>query len=489
MRLDALNEAAEAMGLNVGLPLATARARVPDLQVMDADPAADQAFLAAIGEVCRRYTPAFALDPPAGVHLDITGAATLFGSEAALVDDLSARLRRQGIKVRIGVGPTFALAWALARHGDGARPVAVRDLPVSALRLDPADTGLLQRLGLRRVGQILDIPRATLSRRLGQTLLHRLDETLGLRAPALTLVPEPILFHVQHRLAEPIALEAQVLRLCRWLAARLGEKLEGRRVGGRAFVLDLFRVDGAVKRLVVQSSRPLCDPARITALFVERLAILNEGLEADFGFDLVRLTAEDVQSIGQDTLDFMSGGDDRDLVNLIDRYAVRLGPEAVSRLAPAPESRIPEQAVKATPFADRATWSDEAAALYDDVLLRPLTLFAPPQPISVIAGVPEDPPQQFTWRRTTHRVARAEGPERIAWEWRQAPEPEPTPSAKAGHAPKTEPEPLGELQQLDRTFRDYYRIEDVEGRRYWVYREGAVKPDTPTRWFLHGLFP
>ena len=98
-----------------------------------------------------------------------------------------------------------------------------------------------------------------------------------------------------------------------------------------------------------------------------------------------------------------------------------------------------------------------------------------PRPISVIAGVPEDPPQQFTWRRTTHRVARAEGPERIAWEWRRAPEPEPTPSAKAGPARKTEPEPLGELQQLDRTFRDYYRIEDVEGRRYWVYREGAVE--------------
>ena len=492
MRLEALNEAAEALGLEAGLPLAAARARVPELQVMDADPAADQAFLAAIGEVCRRYTPALALDPPAGVHLDITGAATLFGGEAALVDDLSARLRRQRIEVRIGVGPTFALAWALARHGDGRRAVAIRDLPVSALRLDLADVGLLQRLGLRRVGQILDIPRATLSRRLGQTLLHRLDEILGLRSPALTLVPELVLYSAQHRLAEPIALEAQVLGLCRWLAVRLGEKLEGRRVGGRTFILDLFRVDGAVKRLAVQSSRPLCDPARITALFVERLAILNEGLEADFGFDLLRLTAEDVQSMGRDTLDFMSGGDDRDLVGLIDRYAVRLGLHAVERLAPAPESRIPERAVKATPFASGAAWADEAAALYDDVLLRPLTLFSPPQPIHVIAGVPEDPPQQFTWRRVTHRVARAEGPERIAWEWRGGPEPEPEPPSQPTVEPgaaKAGPDPSGELKKLDRTFRDYYRIEDVEGRRYWVYREGAIVAGVTTRWFLHGLFP
>ena len=495
LRLEALDHAAEALGLEAGLPLAAARARVPELQVVDADPPADLAFLAAIGEACRRYTPAFALDPPAGVHLDITGVAALFGGEDVLADDLTARMRRQGITVRIGAGPTFALAWALARHGDrtGRRGSAsVRDLPVSALRLDAGSLGVLHGLGLRRVGQVLDIPRATLGRRLGDVLLQRLDETLGLRGPALNLVPERVPFHVQHRLAEPIALEVQILSLCRWLAARLAEKLEQRRVGGRTFLLHLFRVDGEVKQLAVQSSRPLRDPARITALFTERIAVLNDGLEADFGFDLVRLTAEDVQSIGSEVLDFVQGSDDRDLAALVDRYAVRLGADAVMRLTPAPESRIPENAVKTVPFASKAAWSDEAAAVYDDILLRPLTLFSPPHPIEVIAGVPEDPPRQFQWRRQIHVIVRAEGPERIAWEWRLGAEPDPVGAPSPGVKPvviEQQPDFPGEIERPDQTFRDYYRVEDADGRRFWVYREGAVVAGTRARWFLHGLFP
>jgi protein ImuB len=492
LRLAALDEAAEALGLEIGLPLAAARARVPELSVRDADPAADQAFLVAIGEVCRRYTPAFALDPPDGVHLDITGTEALFGGEAALINDLAGRLRREGIGVRIGVAETPGLACALARHGDPNAPAAVRDLPAAALRLDGESLGVLHRLGLRRVGQILDLPRATLARRLGERLLLRLDEILGLRAAAFDLSPEPVLFFVQHRLAEPIVLEDQVLRLCRWLAERLSERLAQRAVGGRIFRLDLFRVDGACKRLLVRSSRPLRDPARIAALFSERLASLNEGLEVDFGFDLLRLTAEDVQKTQAETPDFMGAADNGDLAALIDRFAVRLGSGAIRRLAPAPESRIPERAVKPAPFASKVVWANEAAALYDDALLRPLTLFSPPHPITVIAGVPEDPPQQFTWRRATHRVARAEGPERIAWEWWRVPEPKTEAELRieADKAAAEEARLVGAAEPApDRNIRDYYRVEDEQGRRFWVFREGFYAPDTPPRWFLHGLFP
>jgi protein ImuB len=490
LRLEALDEAAQALGLEIGLPLAAARARIPDLVVREADPAADAALLAAIGELCRRYTPAFALDPPDGVHLDISGTEALFGGEVALIEDLSGRLRRQGIAVRIGAGETPGLAWALARHGDPSRdpgaPASIRDLPVAALRLDAESLSVLHRLGLRRTGQILDLPRATLARRLGEALMLRLDEILGRRAAAFDLSPEPVFFFVQHRLAEPIALEHQVLGLCRWLCGRLAQRLAERGVGSRAFVLDLFRVDGACKRLVVKSSRPICYPARILALFRERLGSLNDGLEADFGFDLLRLTAQDVQRARGETADFIGASDDGDLTALIDRFAVRLGPDAIRRLAPAPESRIPERAVKPLPFASKVSWENEAAALYEDVPLRPLTLFSPPHPITVIAGVPEDPPQQFTWRRATHRVARAEGPERVAWEWWRAPEPkaeaETAQPVDAGLAGVADPAP-------NRDIRDYYRVEDEQGRRFWVFREGLYEPGVRPRWFLHGLFP
>ncbi|HET8727761.1 MAG TPA: DNA polymerase Y family protein, partial [Alphaproteobacteria bacterium] len=78
-----------------------------------------------------------------------------------------------------------------------------------------------------------------------------------------------------------------------------------------------------------------------------------------------------------------------------------------------------------------------------------------------MAPVPDDPPMSFRWRRVRHLVARADGPERIAPEWWRA----------------------------SGTLRDYYRIEDAEGRRFWVYREGLYAPEIPPRWFLHGLFP
>jgi len=503
LRLEALDAAALALGLEIGLPLAAARARAPELTVRDADPVADQAVLAAIGEACRRYTPALSLDPPNGVHLDLTGAAPLFGGESALIVDLAARLQRQGFTVRTGVADTLGLAWALARYGDPSRPVAVEALPVAALGLDADSVGVLHRLGLRRVGQILAMPRPALARRLGEGLLHRLDETLGFRGAAVALVPEPEPFYVQHRLAEPIALEHQVLRLVAWLAEQLAERLDRRRVGGRTFALELFRVDGVRKRLLVQAGRPLRDPRRITALFVERLAGLNEGLEADFGFDLLRLSADGAEPLGAGTGDLLGGVDDGDLVALIDRLSVRHGPAAVRRLAPDAQSRIPEQAVKSVALTDKAAdaWGEETPAVYNGVLLRPATLFAPPQPIEVIAGVPEDPPERFSWRRLSHRVVRAEGPERIAWEWWRGKEPERaaaeddrTPPAALPPSPANDGRLtdglLGSPQSApDRAFRDYYRVEDDQGRRFWVFREGAFAPGVRPRWFLHGLFP
>jgi protein ImuB len=91
---------------------------------------------------------------------------------------------------------------------------------------------------------------------------------------------------------------------------------------------------------------------------------------------------------------------------------------------------------------------------------RPVRLFSPAQPIEVMASVPDGPPIRFRWRRVMRDVARAEGPERIA-----------------GHCLKRA------------TARDYYRVEDKQGRRYWLYREGLYgESEDPPRWFVHGLF-
>lgn len=459
------------------MSLSDAKAQIPGLKTLEADPAADAAFLETVAEACRRYTPALAVDPPDGVFLNITGTERLFGGEEGLVLDLSTRLTAQGLSFRHGIADTPGLAWALARFGahptaevgEGAETAA--PLPMAALRLEPEAVEVLAGLGLKRVGQLMKQPRGPLARRLGPAALDRLDEVLGRRASALALKLEVPPHCVEARLAEPIAVEGQVLQVVRDLAGLLSERLEGEGMGGRAFGLELFRLDGAVKRLEVGTSRPLRAPAGIAALFAERLAALNEGLEADFGFDQARLWALGLQPFKAAADDLMQGvGGEEAFAVLADRLSARLGAGAVKRLVPVSETRLPELAVRAEPFAaSRSAWAEEPPAVDDGTPLRPLTLFARPQPIEVTAEIPEGAPQQFRWRRLNRRIVAAEGPERLEPEWGR-----PT-----------------ELQRV----RDYYRLEDDDGRRYWVFREGhygetdADRQPVSPRWFMHGLFP
>jgi protein ImuB len=261
-----------------------------------------------------------------------------------------------------------------------------------------------------------------------------------------------------------VSSEDQVLGVARDLAVSLCERLDGEGLGGRLFVLELFRLDGAVKRLEVGTSRPLRTPGRIAALFAERLAALNEGLEADFGFEQVRLwarTTQPLKAVADDLLD--GAGSDGAFVALADRLSARLGTGAVKRLAPAPETRLPERAVRIEPFdaGAAAAWAEEPPAEDAGAPLRPITLFAPPQPIEVTAEIPEGAPQQFRWRRLNRRITAAEGPERLEPEWGRT---------------------------TESRVRDYYRVEDDQGRRYWVYREGRYGEEPDARWFLHGLF-
>jgi protein ImuB len=469
VRLYALTAAAEAAGLMAGMSLSDAKAQIPDLKTLEADPAADAALLEAIAEACRRYTPALAVDAPDGVFLNVTGTERLFGGEDGLVADLSARLTEQGLSFRHGIADTPGLAWALARFGTqpvagvGEREDALAPLPMSALRLEPEAVEVLAGLGLKRVGHLFKQPRAPLARRLGPAALDRLDEVLGRRASALMLKLEIPPWCVETRLAEPISSEDQVLQVARDLAAKLSERLEGEGLGGRSFALELFRLDGAVKRLEVGTSRPLRAPAKVAALFAERLASLNEGLEADFGFEQARLWARAVQPFKATADDLVDGvGSEEALAVLADRLSARLGAGAVKRLVPARETRLPERAVKAEPYAAAAAaWTQEPPAVDEGAPLRPLTLFAQPQPIEVTAGVPEDPPRRFVWRRLARTVVAAEGPERLEPEWGRT---------------------------TESRVRDYYRLEDAQGRRYWVYREGRFGETPQARWFLHGLF-
>jgi protein ImuB len=473
-RLVALDDAAEALGLHAGLALAEARAMHPGVTAVEEDADADASLLETVADWCHRYTPLVAVDGADAVLLDIGGCAHLFGGEDALRDDLVARLARFGFKARAAIADTIGAAWAAARFSNAANvpPGEQRDhlapLPLAALRLPDETVAVLARVGLKRVADIIDLPRAPLAARFGAGLLQQLDRALGReREPLSPHLPAPPYFSEQS-FVEPIAREEDVLATILKLSGRLRGMLERQGVGARAIELTLFRTDGVVRRIRAGTSRPVRDPQAIRALFAERLVALGDEWDPGFGFDLARLAILVAEPALPEQVGFSANGDDRAaLGELTDRLTARLGRHRVTRLV-AQDSHIPELAAAALPAQSQVAQKEDgweafrryraAAALSP----RPLRLFARPEPIEAVAAVPDGPPLRFRWRRALHEVASAEGPERIEGLWW---------SEDEGPA------------------RDYFRVEDLAGRRFWLFRAGLYRdPATQPHWFMHGLF-
>lgn len=461
-RIAATDERAEALRLRPGMGIADARAMHPSIEVIEADPQADRRLLESLADWCDRYTPLVAVEGTEGLFLDITGCAHLFGGEHAMLDDLSSRLFHQGFDVRVGLASTPGAAWAGARHclppvAPGGEEEALATLPLAALRL-PAETRTgLESVGLRTVAVVLGAPRAALARRFGKGLLLRLDQALGHVEEAISPRLHVAALSVERHLAEPITELQHIEDMAALLAASLKKDLERRGEGGRLLELALFRVDGDVRRISVGTSRPLREPRLVMRLFRERLAKLAGSLDAGYGFDLVRLSAVSTAAMTAIQADLGKDEDEasEDIGIFADRVRARLGEQAiVSPLLV--ESHIPERAVAGVPFT--GAMPGRVTGIGRE---RPIRLFRHPEPVDVpVTEVPEGPPLNFRWRRAMHRVARAEGPERIAPEWWRG----------------------GESAS-----RDYFRIEDTEGRRFWLYREGEHGGEVAPRWFMQGL--
>ena len=468
LRLAAVDRAALALGLTSGLTLSDARARAPAMVVMDADPAADAAFLTRIADACCRYTPLAAIDAPDGLTLDLTGCAHLYGGEEALRADLAQRLSRIGLSARMTLAGSPDAARALARFGKtaavppGGEAQAVGPLPIRALAVSPDIVLALSRAGLKTIADLADRPRPPLAARFGADLLACLDRTLGrvdMRITPHRPAPECI---VERRFAEPVGRMEDFEGALDLLMGKAARLLEQRGEGGRVFEASFFRTDGIVRRVSIETGRPVRDPKIVMRLYREKLEALADPLDPGFGFDLIRLAVLTAEPLGvaQTSLDGRQATDD-EIAGLIERLAARFGRDRVLRFT-ACDTHDPDREAGLTPAveaaAKRAAWRKPEP---DDPPARPLHLFEPPQPIETLAEVPDGPPLRFRWRRVMHEIARAEGPERIATEW----------------------------WRRDAATRDYYRLEDASGHRFWVFRDGLYGRETERpRWFLHGLF-
>ncbi|HYP10845.1 MAG TPA: DNA polymerase Y family protein [Xanthobacteraceae bacterium] len=519
LRIAAMNETAEDAGIVAGDPVADARAKADSLQVRAADSTADDAALHRLALWATRYTPTASPwieeNGADGFFLDIEGAAHLFGGEENLLADLAGRLDRFGLPARLAIADTTGMAWALSHFDAAAQSIlpagreaeALSAKPIEALRLSGETRALLRRLGFKSVGALLDKPRAPFAARFSDELLCRLDQALGRREEPLIPVTAPPVYHSLNYLLEPIVNQQAILaRACR-LMQHLTHVLVRDAVGARALRLSLYGVDGAVETIdigLTSPTRSVPHIARLIDLRLEMLAAMHDG---GLGFEAIGLAVTHVESMPERQTELnidrypevqaqrTSKGDNSNGVlrgprsarapqdddsekgaALIDAMRQRLGPDRVRQFEIVP-SHIPECAETLTeingetpqyprlarsdpPLSGEGCWSIEEKP-------RPLLLLPQAEPTEVTALIPEGPPRRFRWHGVTYDITGAQGPERIADEWWRAPYP-----SRAG-APT----------------RDYYLVEDGEGHRFWLYREGLYGRETATpRWFVHGLF-
>jgi protein ImuB len=480
-RIVSLNRAARQGGVAHGDLLSNARSKVLDLQTRDADLAADAAALNRLALWCLRYAPIVApWDETCGadgLFIDITRCAHLFGGEEALLADLSTRLRAFGLFPRTAIADTAGAAWAGARYGrkdrgivaSGGEREALQALPLAALRLSEASQLLMRRLGLRTIHDVIHQPRAPFGTRFEPEFLRRLDQALGHAPEPLAPVVPPPVYRAQAMFLEPIHTQEHVLEAARRLLVTLAEDLARAAVGARLLRLLLFHVDGKTLSLDLGLAAPSRDAEHIAQLIGLRLYRLGREFETGFGFEAAAVHVLSAESLAERQAPLavvpearLRHGEDNTppeaLARLVDRLQHRLGRGAVRRLYPH-QSHTPERAVHALPSADAASpdWSVEAPSA-----ARPLLLLERPEPADVLAVVPDGPPRHFRWRGVLHQVADAQGPERITPEWWR--------------------------RTAERT-RDYYVVEDMEGRRFWLYRAGLYGRGGATpQWFVHGMF-
>lgn len=461
----AVSRPAEQAGLRVGMPLTKAHALLPDVLTMPADPVADAAALNRLALwALQHYAPIVAPDPPDGLVIDTTGADHFHGGEERMLTGLVNRLGASGIFARAAVADTWGAAHAAARFcadpvciiAPGTTSDRVAPLPILGLRIPPDIVTGLHVLGFATIGDVLAVPRAPLVLRFGPLLGRRLDQLQGILSEPVDPLRDPELASVRKVFGEPIGAPETIARYTTALVHDLCLALEKRGLGARRLDLLFHRVDNSLQAIRVGTAQPVRDEKRLTRLLSDRIETIDPG----FGIEIMDLTATLAEPLVlQQAVSSLIEEEQADIAGLVDVIANRIGARRLYRMAPV-ESDVPERSVhRVAPLApdDGATWQGRWP--------RPARLLARPEPIEVMALLPDHPPGAFTWRGVRRLVKRADGPERIFGEWwkRDA-----------------------ELAAV----RDYFQVEDASGERFWLFRSGNEQQAASGagRWFLHGIF-
>lgn len=328
-------------------------------------------------------------------------------------------------------------------------------MPIAALRLAPTALTAARKFGFERIADLLPVARGPLARRLGLAAITRLDQALGGMAEPIIPREDAEVPAVERRLMEPISTAEAIEQVMGDLLRDLAELLQAKGLGARSLRLTGLCVDGSEQIVAVGTSRPTREVSHLLRLLKLRIERIDPGMGLE-QFWLVALHTEPLDAVD---LGAVLAGETlvRDPSRLVDVIAGRIGGHAVFRIAPV-ESHVPERAVvRSDPNVVPGDWPSWQ---------RPIRLFAHPEPLHrVMALMPDQPPKRFEWRGKAYKVVAGDGPERVHGEWwrRDA-----------------------EVWAV----RDYYRVEDEAGGRYWVFRRGdGFEDDTgDLSWWMHGVF-
>ncbi|QXV64309.1 DNA polymerase Y family protein [Mucilaginibacter sp. 21P] len=457
----AANHLTESYGISTGMAAADARAVVPDLKVLDAEPGKAEEILKKAAAWCIRYSPLIAVDAD-GLLLDITGCTHLWGSEKDYLRSLIKTLITKGYDVRGAMADTVGLAWAVARYGK-QKPIittqehqqALLTLPPEALRIESETVDLLYKLGFFTVGQLMGHERSALRRRFGNSFLLRLHQALGNVDEPLQYIHPVEAYHVRLPFLEPIRTAEVIEKAINTLLKMMCERLSSEGNGLRKAVLKGYRVDGHLTETVIGTNKPSNNAAHLLKLF----ALKIPNIEPALGIELFTLDAFKVEEVEhkQENLWLLEGSDESTdaLAGLLDRIGNKIGAQNIHRYLPQ-ASYWPERSIK-----QALSLTDQPEMDWNNGRPRPSLLLKYPQRIEVMALLPDDPPKHFVWKGQKHIIKKADDAERIEPEWWQ-------------HADRHK-------------HRDYYMIEDEKGCRYWVFRSGHHQGGD-TRWYLHGFF-
>lgn len=466
----AVSTEARHSGMRPGMTLAQARALDARVQHAPYEPHRDAAALEALGRWMMRFSPVVSIVPaeetdPA-VFLDVTGCERLFDGLENLVHLVADALRRLGISARVALADTPGAAWGLTFERTDRPSMStsrditdrLRALPVYALRLDEPTLAKLHHLGLRTVGQVMDLPRQSLPARFGPLLLLRIDQMLGRIAEPL--VPLRYLPVIEARIDFDGAVDSleAIWLAFKELIGRIVTQLASLGRGARVIDVEFFAAYAQVQRQTIRLTRPSRDPVNLFNLL--RCAL--ENLETEDGFVAIRLhvvVSEPLVDEQVPLLEHEQYAGESELAALIERLRLKLGEQAVVQ-AELIESYLPERAWQARSQIDLRPRRRSRAQAPSPLRARcrPLYLLPHPCEVQVMVSPSEDDegqPVLFRRGRDVHRLRHAVGPERIAGEWWRG----------HGHT------------------RDYFHVEDDAGRRYWLFRVRASR-----RWFLHGVF-